>query len=200
MGALRRHPAPPGSTPCPICPSLLHRFTPPPSTPAPSLTRAKASNVFALNLRATMGTGRSPRRMAQEVGQPRTRLGKSCSRGRPGSVPVMLGDRACLTCQDHACCHRGPVSPPTPSNPHPPPAPAMGVTWSQGQSSLQAGHCTGQDRSPASCLRTPPVARATAHKKTRFYSIERGSGVWRAVKWILRTLCLRSQLFAQVTT
>lgn len=120
MGALRRHPAPPGSTPCPICPSVLHRFTPPPITPAPSLTWAEASNVFALNLRATMGTGRSPRRMAQEVGQPRTRLGKGCSRGRPGSAPVMLGDRACLTCQDlGACCHRGPGSTPTPFTPSP---------------------------------------------------------------------------------
>lgn len=114
--------------------------------------------------------GDRSRSMAQGVGQPRTRLGKGCSRGRPGFAPVMLGDRACLPCQDRACCHRGPGL--LPRFPPLPPAPAMRVTRSQGQGSLQAGHCSGQDRSPASCPRTPPVARATAHKKTCFYSIE----------------------------
>lgn len=114
--------------------------------------------------------GDRSRSMAQGVGQPRTRLGKGRSRGRPGFAPVMLGDGACLPCQDRACCHRGPGL--LPRFPPLPPAPAMRVTRSQGQGSLQAGHCSGQDRSPASCLRTPPVARATAHKKTCFYSIE----------------------------
>lgn len=67
----------------------------------------------------------------------------------------------------------------------------MGVTRSQGGSSHQAAHCTRQDRNPASSSGPylwpgPPPTRRLA-----LTPLNSGSGVWQAVKWILRTLCLR---------
>lgn len=52
------------------------------------------------------------------------------------------------------------------------PAPAVGVTKSQGRSSLQAGNCSGQDQSPTRCPQEPhpwPVSlptNVTAHSVT----------------------------------